>query len=1261
MELSSTKPSIQTPARLRQTLSQQATSEGDVSTISWATRRSALAPGTVLQGRYDIESVLGTGGQGIVYRANDARRQQAIALKMLHVDGPAAVPKIKHEFRFLRDLLHPSLVPLYELVVDRELSFYTMGLVSGGDFLQAATDESALRRQMLQLAEVLAFLHGTDRVHRDVKPSNVLVRDDGRVVLLDFGIGLELGTFEEQGRTIAGTPRYLAPELLELKRATPASDAYSVGVMLFEALTGKHPEASGRTELLGQPAPRPRALVPDVSPDLDELCGALLERDPEKRLKMPDLARALRGTSATWALSEGQSSHYPKGDDQFYAGRASELGQLSEALSRARTGDEPVLVVLEAPSGFGKTATLNHFLAEQTEALVLRGKCSEHEFVAHKAIDSILESLVEHLLGLDGDTLETILAPSEVGVLAQLFPELARVPAIGRAGRSVPPPGDMRALRQRAYQALTRLLEWLGQNHTLIVAIEDLQWGDADSAKLLSEVFSATNRPRSLLILTHRSEERKSSQCLQELLDGEHALAREIVTLHVKLLPLADREARELVRQAAGTRPEPGSNQKLDDAWVERIVSEAGGSPLLLTEIASDVGQRFERQEDGPSVLELEARSGRGLEEIVSERVARLSAGARDAFELMCCAGRSVETRLLARLVGEEPDETIRQLDAGRLARARVGGQRLEILHNAMREVTLRRLDQKRAGLHARLAVALESDGGDPAEIARHYEASGQVARASRFAELAGDAASQSFALEHAARMYRLALASTQDDPPRREALRYKLANALADAGLGAEAAPMYAELADHANVAEAIELRRRAAEQWLITGGAAQGMAALEKVQREVGFSWPQEPKDALVTLLLERARIRLSPWGTPKAKQNVTERTRRELDACRAAWPVSLISTIHGAANSSRYLRIALARGDREHIAIGHGMEAMYLASAGARARKGASRSLSLCKKHMGAVPDAGYPRAFLSYAEGQCHYLLGDNREAIGPYEEAESELLASCRNVAWELNSARIFHANALFYLGHHKKLDRCYRTWFADGQQRGDTYITAALAMVRSRRSILKNADHRESNAEIDEGVAMWSSPYWGYHYFAERVCRANVALIVQRPEEAFDILQAAVKDLRSSLMGRVQVARMHVVTHLAYAAIELAADARSATERRKYLHIARSEATEMKRERAPFAIARALLTEGAAELVERPSETAVSRLRQAADIFRSIGHRPECAATEARIAEVVGGDEARELRQSAHAVFAEIEACDWVSALSAFAPRFLPR
>jgi serine/threonine protein kinase len=257
-------------------------------------QRPPFEPGTLLhEGRFAIKEVIGMGGEGVVYKAWDRALEQYVALKTLHVTDASHIPTLKREFRFLRGLSHPCLVQLHELVVDLQLSFFTMALVEGCHFLHATIDENALRSLLVQLSDVVAFLHSTGRVHRDIKATNILVRRDGSLVLLDFGIGLNLKRPESELKGPTGTPRYMAPELLLDRPASQESDAYSIGVLLYEALTGAHPSPTGRTEISLNMARRPSVLLPDVPADLDTLCYELLEPKPDQRATVQTIIATL--------------------------------------------------------------------------------------------------------------------------------------------------------------------------------------------------------------------------------------------------------------------------------------------------------------------------------------------------------------------------------------------------------------------------------------------------------------------------------------------------------------------------------------------------------------------------------------------------------------------------------------------------------------------------------------------------------------------------------------------------------------------------------------------------------------------------------------------------------------------------------------------------------------------------------------------------------------------------------------------------------
>jgi serine/threonine protein kinase len=212
----------------------------------------------VLPSRYQVKEELGRGGAGAVYRVYDRVAGHEVALKTLH-GVPADVRLLlKAEFRALSDIVHPNLVDLHELVIEEQVCFFTMELVNGRDFASYVTalprDGKAWQDRFQDVARQLALalnaLHEGGKLHRDVKPSNVMVTDSGRVVLLDFGLALSSirNTFPIP-ENVAGTPLYMAPEQLAGASLSPATDWYSFGLTLHEALTGRIPS---RLELFGR-------------------------------------------------------------------------------------------------------------------------------------------------------------------------------------------------------------------------------------------------------------------------------------------------------------------------------------------------------------------------------------------------------------------------------------------------------------------------------------------------------------------------------------------------------------------------------------------------------------------------------------------------------------------------------------------------------------------------------------------------------------------------------------------------------------------------------------------------------------------------------------------------------------------------------------------------------------------------------------------------------------------------------------------------
>lgn len=469
---------------------------------AWAEAAPPIAPGIRLcRGRFEVGALIGRGAMGAVYQVRDGIRCMDLALKMLLDTRPERLLAFKHEFRALQGLTHRNLVRLDELFESDGRWFFTMELIRGVPFLDfvrpATLSVHRLRRALGDLARGLVALHDLGKVHHDVKPSNTLVDAEGRLVLLDFGLVRDVAAGDEPPASGGGTAAYMAPEQVAGDGGA-AADWYSVGVMLYQALAGvfPFPTASPAGE---RPVPRlPSTLVADVPADLEQLCLDLLVDAPERRPDGREILLRLdtRQEDRPWPP---QVRRAPRS----IGGRRDQLALLRGAL--ARVGERQVTVVITGAAGTGKSALLETFLGSLGPPVqVLVGRCYEHEFLSFKALDGLVDALVQHLERFD-DAALTVVLPADTSALVRVFPMFLRIANRSGLAGDGNAPGRFAGDRPRALATLRELLVRLAGRGPLVLAFDELQWADADGLAALLELLSGPDLRNVLAILTVRS------------------------------------------------------------------------------------------------------------------------------------------------------------------------------------------------------------------------------------------------------------------------------------------------------------------------------------------------------------------------------------------------------------------------------------------------------------------------------------------------------------------------------------------------------------------------------------------------------------------------------------------------------------------------------------------------------------------------------------------------------------------------------------
>lgn len=520
-----------------------------------------LAKGAIVDGRHEVLGLLGQGTTGAVYRVYDRDHERVCALKWVPgcASSAAAAERIRDEFRTIAQLRHPHVVRVHDFgVTPGGDAWLSMELIDGEPLSAVWEPAAPLRivRVAADLCATLAYVHDRGIAHRDIKPQNlrVVLGAAGRpdcVKLLDFGVATAVGGHRVRP---AGTVAYMAPEVLRGRPGDARSDLFGVGAVLYEAIAGAAPFATGPTMLdaarsvLEHEPPSLHDRDPDVPPRLAEIVARLLQKEPS--LRYHDAIEAAADLAALASGAEGVSEAVTPGTigGAALVGRAHEVGLLTAHWRRTTAGRGGLLVVA-GEQGIGKTRLTEELrvLAQLDGGRVVTVACDQgSELLARGPVDCLLRRLL-----------------GEAGAAA--------LPA----GAVAPTPGATAS--EAAAQLAGGIAAAVRKSLTgpLLLVLEDVHEAPSEVQELVRLLALALRDSRVLTCLTlSRDADEGRRSALSAALDQ---LEGEPGVLVLNLARLSQGETGLLVRRLLGDVPD-------DEALRARVWKETDGNPLLVEE-----------------------------------------------------------------------------------------------------------------------------------------------------------------------------------------------------------------------------------------------------------------------------------------------------------------------------------------------------------------------------------------------------------------------------------------------------------------------------------------------------------------------------------------------------------------------------------------------------------------------------------------------------------------------------------------------------
>jgi hypothetical protein len=1199
--------------------------------------RSILAAlGSASSTRYELIGEIGTGATANVFRVRDRVLGVDVALKRMHQVGAEARLRLKREFRTVRDIFHANLVRLYDLIVDDTDTFFTMELVAGKPITELALDRTTAEisqrvpqvcRAFLQLARGVSALHESQIIHRDIKPANVLVETAGRVVLVDYGFAspVQTGLDTSEDGSLVGTLPYMAPERFWGSQPTPASDWYSVGVLVADLLLGAPLFEGSLRELLRQKDRPPTTLrdrVQEIPPELDTLVCRLLQREPQGR---PEAKEILATLAALTETSGGSADARPAAAP--FVGRVAELARLRHLISGAEAS---ALIRVEGPSGIGKTALVQQVLASlPKEVLVFRGRCHPREHVPFATLDEVMDQLSRHIGHLSARERGAI-RPAHADTLVMLFPALERTLPHDEPGQRLgngaiaPPPvpglldaasvsaADPHERRKQAAVALRELWRAVADRWPIVIWIDDVQWADRDGLSLLHELLSGPRPPAIHWILCERTSTTPggSTGSSPTLARASGPAIWDDTTLprfDLSLGGLSNDEA-EMLARAHG----------LDDASVPHVVAEAGGSPLFVGELV----HYLHTAPKGESSL--------SLSRVLDARISSLEPTARRVLQYLSLTTEPLSAGDLQTLAGTEvAAQGVAFLELAGLVRATPGpdprsANAFEPLHDRIRERVVAGVGPAAARVHLDLAALVESrPARATARLAFHYRAAGDP-RALEHTLAAARETARALAFGEAANLLEMAVELHPRPVPSN--LYAEWADVLLAAGQCGLAAKRYLLAATAAaeegrSGEEVRRYNRQAGEQFLYGGQIAEGRAVLIDALRSYGIRIPRSP---LLAAIVRRVRFLLKrrfDAGPPKPSKSLSAEQRAErIDAlCNIAKGTIMVEHVLGDALVLNALLEAIALGDRRRLFWPLALEAASEANIGNRLSHRPMRLVERAFRLAGPDPSPS-AEGWLYLCRGTVAYFQARWRDATHDLEAANHLFRTRCVGATYEFATANIFRIAALAFQGRFQEITTLLPELAQWARDRGNVYAAAMFGSGHSVYAYLASDEPARAIDDADRGLAEWRASGFTSQNFQHFLTHANARLYADNAWDAWRLVLATWPSLRRAHFLDLDCIGLQLRELRARVALTAAArpnPPRDLAEWSKVrlLRVAAKDARSIRRSRLPHAAATAAVLEAVSSTMQGDGATAGELLSEAIAGFDASGmaHLRECA------------------------------------------------